>query len=388
VSTPRWSVLTHTDLALGLGFQVPAGPLLFELGGGGGLGVSSYRRAVSVDPQGDDVTVAYSPLVRADLSVGIPIRNNQGSPRRRPAEVLQRQARGHRPRTRRSGAPPDSVVFDLIFERHARLPDVVLMDNRHDRHDLTPHPTRRAPEGPVVAIVMDGVGLGTGDHGDAVAQARTPTLDWLRGLPSFTSLLAHGTAVGMPSDADMGNSEVGHNALGAGRIIDQGAKLVSRGDRLGQRVARARSGAARSTASSSSGEPLHFIGLLSDGNVHSHIEHLIALLRGPRSEGVLRARVHVLLDGRDVPAARRSATSTASSRSWPSCRGDGRDYRIASGGGRMVVTMDRYEADWRSSPAAGRSTCAARAAGSPSARAAVETCTKRQVWTTRTSRAS
>ncbi|MBL8975400.1 MAG: 2,3-bisphosphoglycerate-independent phosphoglycerate mutase, partial [Myxococcales bacterium] len=76
---------------------------------------------------------------------------------------------------------------------------------------LSPHPWRRAPEGPVVAIVMDGVGIGTGDHGDAVAQAHTPTLDALRGLPSFTSLLAHGTAVGMPSDADMGNSEVGHN---------------------------------------------------------------------------------------------------------------------------------------------------------------------------------
>jgi 2,3-bisphosphoglycerate-independent phosphoglycerate mutase len=116
--------------------------------------------------------------------------------------------------------------------------------------DLAPHPTRRAPEGPVVAIVMDGVGLGTGDHGDAVAQARTPTLDWLRGLPSFTSLLAHGTAVGMPSDADMGNSEVGHNAIGAGRIIDQGAKLVSQAIAAGS-VWEGQFWGPRSTASSS-----------------------------------------------------------------------------------------------------------------------------------------
>ncbi len=91
---------------------------------------------------------------------------------------------------------------------------------------LMPHPHRRPPDGPVVCVVLDGVGIGAGDVGDAVARARTPALDRLRGLPSWTSLLAHGTAVGMPSDADMGNSEVGHNALGAGRVFDQGAKLV------------------------------------------------------------------------------------------------------------------------------------------------------------------
>jgi len=210
---------------------------------------------------------------------------------------------------------------------------------------LAPHPTRLAPEGPVVAIVMDGVGLGTGDHGDAVAQARTPTLDWLRGLPSFTSLLAHGTAVGMPSDADMGNSEVGHNALGAGRIIDQGATLVSRAissdsvwdgpvwraavDRVKQ-----------------SGQPLHFIGLLSDGNVHSHIDHLIALLQRAAFEGVQRARVHALLDGRDVPARSALGYIDRIEHVLAGLSTDGRDYRIASGGGRMFVTMDRYEADW------------------------------------------
>lgn len=115
VSTARWSVLTHTDLALGLGFQVPAGPLMFELGAGGGLGISSYRRAVDIDPLNDEVTVAYSPLVRADVSMGIPIRNNQGIA---VGVDLQKYFSDKRVVTvpdAPRGAPPDSVVFDLIL---------------------------------------------------------------------------------------------------------------------------------------------------------------------------------------------------------------------------------------------------------------------------------
>jgi len=165
---------------------------------------------------------------------------------------------------------------------------------------LSAHPTRRAPEGPVVAIVMDGVGLGLGDLGDAVSQAHTPNLDVMRALPSFTSLLAHGTAVGMPSDADMGNSEVGHNALGAGRILDQGAKLVNEALASGDLFRGAAWREAIATVLAS-GEPLHFIGLVSDGNVHSHIDHLIVMLQHAASEGVKKARVHALVDGRDVP---------------------------------------------------------------------------------------
>lgn len=115
VMTPRWSVLTHTDLALGLGFQIPAGPLIFELGGGGGLGVSSYRRAVSVDTQGDDVTVAYSPLLRADVSVGIPIRRNQGLAIGLDMQKYFSDKRVVTIPDAPQGAPPDSVVFDLIF---------------------------------------------------------------------------------------------------------------------------------------------------------------------------------------------------------------------------------------------------------------------------------
>ena len=80
--------------------------------------------------------------------------------------------------------------------------------------------------GPVVLVVMDGVGIGRGDAGDMVAQASKPNLEWLGENSLHTQLKAHGRAVGMPSDDDMGNSEVGHNAIGAGRVFDQGALLV------------------------------------------------------------------------------------------------------------------------------------------------------------------
>src|SRR5690348_4278553 len=153
--------------------------------------------------------------------------------------------------------------------------------------------------GPVVVCVMDGVGIGAHDEGDAVWLARTPTLDRLAQGTAVTALTAHGTAVGMPSDADMGNSEVGHNALGAGRTFDQGAKLVDAAIKSGALFAGAtwRELIARCVQNDT---PLHLIGLLSDGNVHSHIEHLFALLRHAAREGVRHARVHALLDGRDV----------------------------------------------------------------------------------------
>jgi len=211
--------------------------------------------------------------------------------------------------------------------------------------ELVPHPTRKAPQGPVCAVIMDGVGLGAGDFGDAVARAYTPTLDWLRGLPSATSILAHGVAVGLPSDADMGNSEVGHNALGSGRVVDQGAKLVSeaiasgalfRGPAWQEAVARVLA----------SGEALHFLGLLSDGNVHSHIDHLLAMLRAAAAAGVPRVRVHVLTDGRDVPGRSALGYVDRLEATLAELSQGGRDYRIASGGGRMHLTMDRYEAEW------------------------------------------
>ncbi|MCB9610942.1 MAG: 2,3-bisphosphoglycerate-independent phosphoglycerate mutase [Sandaracinus sp.] len=214
-----------------------------------------------------------------------------------------------------------------------------------DGLQLAKHATFAPVEGPVLLVVMDGVGIGAHDESDAVHLARTPTLHRLGEVAATTQLRAHGTAVGLPSDKDMGNSEVGHNALGAGRVFDQGAKRVQiaieseelfRGEVWKTSVARVRE----------SGQPLHFLGLLSDGNVHSHQDHLHAMLERAHAEGVKKARVHVLLDGRDVPETSALEYVDALEALLKQLNEAGADYRIASGGGRMTTTMDRYEADW------------------------------------------
>ncbi|MEM7678280.1 MAG: hypothetical protein AAF449_19995 [Myxococcota bacterium] len=201
-------------------------------------------------------------------------------------------------------------------------------------------------EGPVVVVVMDGVGVGRADDGDAVHLARTPTLDRLKATGPYRTLKAHGLAVGLPSDGDMGNSEVGHNALGAGRIFSQGAKLVNEAIDSGA-IFRGEAWRALIERSHSRQGGLHFIGLLSDGNVHSHIDHLKAMLARADKDGVERVFVHALVDGRDV--AETSALEYIDDlQSFLTAFDEkpDRTYRIASGGGRMKVTMDRYEADW------------------------------------------
>ena len=154
-------------------------------------------------------------------------------------------------------------------------------------------------EKPIVLVIMDGVGKGDGGSGDAVVVAKTPTLDNLMNTCPYTYLKAHGTAVGLPSDEDMGNSEVGHNALGCGQVYSQGAKLVGESIENGVLFA---SNTWKDLIANAQDKTLHFMGLLSDGNVHSNIHHLIALLRQAHAEGVKKAYCHILLDGRDVPA--------------------------------------------------------------------------------------
>ena len=199
--------------------------------------------------------------------------------------------------------------------------------------------------GALLVVILDGVGVGRQDDSDAVWLARTPTLDGLLAVCPHTQLLAHGPAVGLPSWEDMGNSEVGHNAIGAGRVFDQGAKLVNGEIASGgifrtplwqEMVGRCRNGGA-----------LHLIGLLSDGNVHSHIDHLFALIRKAAEAGVGRLRVHSLIDGRDVgQTSALEYVEPLEQLLEGLSREKGLDYRVASGGGRMVTTMDRYEADW------------------------------------------
>ena len=197
---------------------------------------------------------------------------------------------------------------------------------------------------PIVLVIMDGVGKGDGGSGDAVKVAATPTLDKLLATCPHTYLKAHGTAVGLPSDDDMGNSEVGHNALGCGQVYSQGAKLV--GESIENGALYASETWQTLVANANSGHAMHFLGLLSDGNVHSNISHLIALLRQAHAEGVKKAYCHILLDGRDVPATSALEYVEALETVLAELNTEGCDYAIASGGGRMQVTMDRYEANW------------------------------------------
>ncbi len=197
--------------------------------------------------------------------------------------------------------------------------------------------------GPVLLIIMDGVGLAAHDARNAVYLANTPVLDSLLAENMVASLKAHGSAVGLPSEKDMGNSEVGHNALGSGRVFAQGAKLVNealasgrvfRGKAWNELLRRAERGT------------LHFIGLVSDGNVHSHIDQLYALLDGCVACGVERVRIHALLDGRDVGPKTALDYIVPLEKRLKEYSVAGRDYRLASGGGRMTTTMDRYNANW------------------------------------------
>ena len=200
-------------------------------------------------------------------------------------------------------------------------------------------------EGPVVLIIMDGMGIGMKDESDAFYQAHTPFLDKLWEKWMKCTLKAHGTAVGLPSDEDMGNSEVGHNALGAGRIFDQGAKLVGYAISSGK-IFTTDTWKGLVQKPAKEGRTLHFIGLLSDGNVHSHISHLFSLIERAAEDGVKNLKLHILLDGRDVPETSALIYVDQLEDLQNKFKLRGLDYRIASGGGRMVTTMDRYEADW------------------------------------------
>ena len=209
---------------------------------------------------------------------------------------------------------------------------------------LTRLPGFAKPAGPVVLVIMDGVGWGLGDGGDAVALARKPNLERLWRSSPTCPLAAHGTAVGMPSDADMGNSEVGHNALGSGRVFRQGAALVQDAIASGRIWTGTTWPWLVAPLVEDPTRTLHLCGLLSDGNVHAHIDHVLALVGAADHAGVAKIRVHALADGRDVEERtfeRFTAALEAGLHAY-----SGRDYRIASGGGRMAITMDRYDADW------------------------------------------
>ncbi len=234
-------------------------------------------------------------------------------------------------------------------------------------------PAHRRPR-PVTLAIMDGVGYREDTLGNAVAGACTPNLDWLLSNCHYRLLRAHGMAVGLPSDRDMGNSEVGHNALGAGRFYPQGARLVNNAVETGAVFEGGAWGRLVQYCSRNNGA-MHLIGLLSDGDVHSHIRHLEAMLdRLAFKDKLPRVRVHILLDGRDVGETSaleyvgRLETLLQSLRERSHA-----DYCVASGGGRMKITMDRYGADWGMVESGWKAHVAGQGRRFPSAEAAVRT---------------
>lgn len=219
-----------------------------------------------------------------------------------------------------------------------------------DDFKLRPNLTYDGVKGPLLLVILDGVGLYRGREdgypANAVDLAEMPNFDRLISTaPVRMELRAHGLAVGLPADGDMGNSEVGHNAMGAGRIFAQGAKLV--GDAISsgalfegpvwKRLVR---------EAQAPGATFHLLGLVSDGNIHSHIDHLEAMLRKLAGEGVGRIRLHALADGRDVDPVTFHVYLQRLEEVFEDIRNMGCDAAVASGGGRMAITMDRYNANW------------------------------------------
>ena len=210
---------------------------------------------------------------------------------------------------------------------------------------LKKNPKWKGRRGPLVLVVMDGVGYGKYKEGDAVADSKMFNLEAIKAKSPHTKLKAHGKAVGLPSDDDMGNSEVGHNAIGCGRVFEQGAALVSKSIEAGAIF----SGKAWKEVIgnlATSGGALHFIGLFSDGNVHSHMDHLKAMITRAKADGVKKVRVHILFDGRDVGETSALDYVDPFEAFLKGLNTNGFDSRIASGGGRMWITMDRYGAEW------------------------------------------
>ena len=152
---------------------------------------------------------------------------------------------------------------------------------------------------PTTLIIMDGFGLRDDTGGNAVAHANTPVLDGLFATCAHTTLSASGLDVGLP-DGQMGNSEVGHTNIGAGRVVYQMLVKISKDIQDGTILKNA---ALRESmeAAAKSGKALHLFGLLSDGGVHSHNEHLYGLIEMAKTLGVKQLYVHAFLDGRDTP---------------------------------------------------------------------------------------
>lgn len=154
-------------------------------------------------------------------------------------------------------------------------------------------------KGPLALIILDGFGLRSETHGNAVALARKPNFDELWNAYPHTTLGTSGTDVGLPA-GQMGNSEVGHMNLGAGRIVMQDLLRINQSIESGDFFKRSSLLNEMKKVAATPGARLHLMGLVSDGGVHSHLEHLKALLHVAKSAGIKTCFVHAFTDGRDT----------------------------------------------------------------------------------------
>ena len=146
---------------------------------------------------------------------------------------------------------------------------------------------------------MDGYGIAPATSGNAVSTANTPNLDKIFSENAYTELSASGLDVGLP-EGQMGNSEVGHTNIGAGRVVFQDLPRITKAIEDGSFFENEAYVKALDAAKEN-GKALHIMGLLSDGGVHSHIRHIFAMLDMAKNRGLEKVYVHCFLDGRDVP---------------------------------------------------------------------------------------
>ena len=208
--------------------------------------------------------------------------------------------------------------------------------------------------GPLIHVVLDGWGVGAADETNAVNRANLPVMSRLiHGCP-YTQLWTHGKYVGLPNEKDMGGSEVGHMTMGAGMVMEQGPTLIQDLLQSGEffenpvlsRIIQ--NCVERDT-------PLHLLGLLSNGNIHSHVDHTEVIIRHAFKSGIRRCYLHALLDGRDVGIQSALDFTEPFEKLFLELKRQrpGTDYAFASGGGREVITMDRdnnwekIEAGWQ-----------------------------------------
>ena len=184
---------------------------------------------------------------------------------------------------------------------------------------------------PTTLIIMDGFGIAPAADDNAISLAKTPVLDRLMREYAHTTLSASGLDVGLP-EGQMGNSEVGHTNIGGGRVVFQDLPRISLAIKDGSFFKNPAYNMAMDECLKR-GTALHLYGLLSDGGVHSHIEHLYALLQMAKDKGLQRVYVHCFLDGRDV--------SPTSGKGFVEAL---RDHCAALGVGKIATVMGRYYA--------------------------------------------